>query len=210
MVINKCKALLSFVRYGDAKLLQFVTAVLTAISASGAYSSISAIVAACQRVLDNYSKALEEAEKGSNAQVIKKNAYKKELIGSMKEVVEAVNNVAGNNRTLLGETKLELSKEHSTPVELEPVKKFSITSLNQGGPMLAKIQKGRGTKCALFQYTSDEQVTAETVWVSAGMTTESSFTFTGLPVGKFANFRVGVAGTRKQILFTEPVKKMVA
>ena len=63
MYINQCKALMSFVRYGDAKLLKFVKAALAAISASGSFSSIDVVVAECQAIFDDYAKALEHAEK---------------------------------------------------------------------------------------------------------------------------------------------------
>lgn len=199
---------MNFSRWGNARLIQLARPALTAILATNAYSSIHALVSDCQIVLDNFDEALIASVKGSASQIIAKNDLRKKLITAMKAVVENVNRVSAGNRTLLAASKLELTKEEKTPVKLEPVQKFTVIHGNSGEMALA-IKKGRGTRTAIFQYTLDNTITPQTRWISEVISL-SKFTFTGLPVGKYVSFRVGVTGTRGQVLYTDVVRKMVA
>ena len=127
----------------------------------------------------------------------------------LKSVADYVNFTADGDRVILLTTGFSLSKEVRTPVVLEPVKEFTVSYGENSGTMYLAVKKGNGIAVNFEYAVADVPNETEPVWNTTSCT-ESSCTLSNLPVGKMILIRAGVLGPRRQMVYSETLKKMVA
>jgi hypothetical protein len=211
MRTNPYKALLSFMYYGDAKLAAFASAIIKAMTGNTNFPASADLLAALNTAQAAYTNALAIANDGSRMQVAEKNACKVNLLDALRNLNDMVNYVAQGDRVILLGSGFDVSKETVTPVVLEPAKNVVIKYGENSGQMDVAVKGVKGHKGLVFEYAvADETgVAATSAWVSQPSGT-TSHTITDMPVGQKVLIRVGIAGPRKQLVYTEPVAKLVA
>ena len=123
-----------------------------------------------------------------------------------------VNFVAQGNRVLLLSTGFNISKVTTTPVVIEPAKNVLVNYGVNSGELDVTAKGVAGNKGLVFEYALIAIGNAEIEnvnWISKPSST-SRCTLVNLPVGQTVQIRVGIAGARKQLVYTTPVLKLVA
>ena len=202
-------ALSSFAVYADGKLLEFASAVIAALTGNKNFTNVDALLGEVKAVYGRYAKALDAARHGNSAQVAAKNNEKAALIAALKNLCSAVNFEQKGNREALLTSGFAVSKEAITPVVLAPIKKLKVNYGNNPGELEIVVTKGEGTRSMVYQFTTDAEINAATRWNTLS-STESKCTLSELPVGHYVTIRVVSVGTRKQFIYSAPVKKLVA
>ena len=205
-------ALKSFMSYSEAKVLAFCDAVIAALTNNANFTTAAPLVTKLVDAHNVYAAALSAAKDGNRMQAAEKNAAKETVLLLLRDLCSLVNFVAAGNRVLLLSSGFDISKDISTPVVIEAAKNVTINYGVNSGEMDIAVKGVKGHKGLVFEYavaTDNNEMAADTRWISQPSST-TTCTIVNMPVGERVYIRIGIAGARKQLVYTAPVLKLVA
>lgn len=212
MKIKTDKALLSFMSLSEAKVSTFASAVIAALTGNDNFPQAADELVTMVKAQNAYVIALAASKDGSRVQAAEKNVSKAAVLESLRILCGIVNFVAQGDRVMLLGSGFNISKETVAPVVIEPAKNVIVAYGANSGELDITAKGVAGNKGLVFEYAliAVGNVETENVnWISKP-SSASRCTLVNLPVGQTVQIRVGIAGARKQLVYTTPVLKLVA
>ena len=206
------KALLSFMGFSEARVLAFADAVIKALTGNSNFPNAAPLLATLVTAQDAYAASLAIAKDGNRMQAAEKNVAQLAVFEALRALCNMVNFTADGDRVILLSSGFNVSKDITTPVVIEPAKNVIVNYGANSGEMDVTVKGVKGHKGLVFEYavaTAENKLAADAGWVSLPSST-TQCTLVNMPVGQRVLIRVGIAGARKQLVYTTPVAKLVA
>ena len=212
-MINRTNvALRNFKGFSESKVLAFSDAVIAALTGNADFPTAAPMIAELVTAQATYSAALSAAKEGSRKEAAEKNKAKSAVIAILQQLCSLVNFIADGDRVKLLGSGFDISKDIETPVVIEPAKNVIINYGSNSGEMNVAVKGVKGHKGLVFEYavaTENNEMAEDSMWVSHPSST-TQCTIVNMPVGRRVLIRIGVAGPRKQLVYTIPVVRLVA
>lgn len=212
-MINRTNvALRNFKSFSEFKVLGFADAVIAALTGNADFPTAAPLVAELVTAQATYSAALSASKEGSRKEAAEKNKAKSVVVAILQQLCGLVNFVAEGDRVKLLGSGFDISKDLETPVVIEPAKNVIINYGANSGEMRVAVKGVKGHKGLVFEYavaTENNELAEDSMWVSHPSST-TQCTIANMPVGRRVLIRIGVAGPRKQLVYTIPVVRLVA
>ena len=205
-------ALRNFKSFSEAKVLAFSDAVIAALAGNATFPTAATLLGELESAQKNYSAALSAAKDGGRMQAAEKNVAKDAVTAILQQLCSLVNFVAGGDRVKLLSSGFDISKDMETPVVIEPAKNVIINYGANSGEMNVSVKGIKGHKGLVFEYavaTENNELAEDSNWISRPSST-TQCTIVNMPVGRRVLIRIGVAGPRKQLIYTAPIVRLVA
>ena len=152
-----------------------------------------------------FQSALVAAASRDRQQVILKNRARVDLVANLKALGNYVTFTADGNSAMIGSTAFDTRKLPQPVIVVKPV--VTVQNGVNSGELIANAVRPGKARGFVHQYTKDP-LTETSVWESFP-TTSKKFTFTGLEKTKVYWCRVGIMGAKGQLIFSDPVSKVV-
>jgi hypothetical protein len=198
---------LGFGKYTEANLLVVAQAIHTAMTGNSNFPTPTPTLPAFQTTISEYSDALSAAKEGGKTNVAIKNQKKDDLIFVLVALANYVAFTANSDEVMLTSSGFPLTKQREP---LPPLAKPEIIKLDNGtnaGELNVTIAAIKGAKTYVYQYTKDPLNDANE-WTGQNSTL-TKFNFSELESGKKYWCRVVAYGTNQQIVFSDPVSRIV-
>ena len=153
-----------------------------------------------------YSTSLAKAGTGNRIDVADKNAKRETLVGLLRSLCTYVNLTANGDATMILSSGFSISKDRQ-PVVLTRPENIRVENGVASGSLLVSVKAVKGAYAYFHEYTTDATM-APGSWVSTTGTT-SKIQFSNLQPGTVYYCRVGAVGTNNQLLYSDPVSRMV-
>lgn len=153
-----------------------------------------------------YTAALVKAGTGNRSDVADKNAKRLVLIGLLTSLGSYVTFMANGDAVLLLTSGFDISKDRQ-PVVITKPEIVRIENGQVSGELLLNVKAVKGAQSYLHEYTSDATL-APASWVSTTSTTAKGV-LTNLQPGTVYYCRVAAIGANNQLLYSDPVSRMV-
>jgi hypothetical protein len=202
------RATYSFMRSSDGGLDEEALLVFTAMNGNLHYPGSTALVAALQNAKDTYNQALSVAKNGSKAQKAEKNVAKRALKVAMRELCDYVNFTTPGDFAKLSTTGFRISNTIISPVEMQPLKKFTLTNGVNPGTVIAKTSWGRGTVMVLIEYGVGALIGDVTTWIPCPDASQTCV-ISGLTSGSRVWARATSVGRRGQKIIATAISTIV-
>ena len=205
-------ALRDFKRFSEAKILAFSDAVIAALSKNDNFPTAATLLAELVTAQQVYSTALSSAKDGGRVQAAEKNVAKAAVIAVLDQLCSLVTFVADGNRVKLLSSGFDISKEIAVPVVIEPAKNVIINYGASSGEMHVVVKGAKGHKGLVYEYalaTEKNEIAADSNWISYP-SSSTQCTIVNMPVGRRVLIRIGIAGPRRQLVYTAPIVRLVA
>lgn len=155
--------------------------------------------------IDRFQSALVAAASRDRTQVILKNRARVDLVANLKALGNYVTFTADGNSAMIGSTAFDTRKVPQPVIVTKPTATVA-NGVNSGELITSAMRPGKA-RGFVHQYTKDP-LTETSVWESFPATSKK-FTFTGLEKAKVYWCRVGIMGAKGQLIFSDPVSKVV-
>jgi hypothetical protein len=198
---------LGFGKYTEANLLVTAQAIQAAMTNNNNFPTPTPTLAAVQTAIFDYANALSAAKEGGKTNVAIKNQKKEDLILVLIALANYVAFTANGDEVMLTSSGFPLTKQKEP---LPPLGKPEILKLEDGvnpGDLSITIAGQKGAKTFLYQHTQDP-LTAASVWTGQNSTL-TKFSFSDLESGKKHWCRVVAYGTNQQVVYSDPVARIV-
>lgn len=179
---------------------------LAMVAASGSFPTPTPTLAALQTAISDFSIALSKAKSGSELDRAIKNDKRQELIDLLHSLGNYVLFTANGDRTVAVSSGFNIAKEPAPQPPITKPENLQVTEGINTGDLFIKFQRVIGARSYMVQYAED--TTGTPVWQSL-TTTTSKCTITQLQSGKKYQVRIAVIGTNQQLLYSDPVWKIV-
>ena len=155
--------------------------------------------------IDRFQSALVAAASRDRTQVILKNRARVDLVANLKALGNYVTFTADGNSAMIGSTAFDTRKLPQPVIVVKPT--ATVENGVNSGELITNAKRQGKARGFVHQYTKDP-LTETSVWESFP-TTSKKFTFTGLEKTKVYWCRVGIMGAKGQLIFSDPVSKVV-
>jgi hypothetical protein len=197
-----------FTRLSDENLLGRAGEInLAMVAASGTFPTPTPTLATLQTAISDFSIALAKAKSGSELDKSIKNDRRQELINLLHALGNYVVFTVNGDRTKAVSSGFSIAKE---PAPLPPIGKpenLQVTEGPNAGELNIKFNRVIGARSYMVQY-AEETSSSPLVWQSQTCTT-SKFILKPLQSGKKYQLRVVAVGTNQQLMYSDPVSKLV-
>ena len=200
------KALLSFAALSDGNLLARSQAITTSLTGNPDFPTTVPAIADVADMVSNFAEALAIAASGNRAAIADKNEKKQALIETLRQLAANITSTANGDRTMLLTTGFDISKERE-PVVITKPENLQVTNGMNAGDLVVSVNAVKGAKAYMYEYTTDA-TQQENSWV-ATTSSKSKITFSDLEAGKTYYCRVAAVGAKGQIVYTDPVSRIV-
>ena len=198
---------LGFGKYTEANLLVAAQAVLAAMTGNLNFPTPTPTLAAVQTSISDYSTALSAAKEGGKTNVAVKNQKKEDVISVLVALANYVTFTSNGDEVMLTSSGFPLNKQREP---LPPLGKPEILKLEDGmniGDLTVTIAGMKAARTFLYQCTKDP-LTDDSIWTGQNSTL-TKFGFTNLDSGAKYWCRVVAYGTNQQIVYSDPVARIV-
>lgn len=155
--------------------------------------------------IDRFQSALVAAASRDRTQVILKNRARVDLIANLKALGNYVTFTADGNSAMIGSTAFDTRKLPQPVIVVKPT--VTVATGVNSGELITNVTRPGKARGFVHQYTKDP-LTETSPWESFPATSKK-FTFTGLEKTKVYWCRVGIMGAKGQLIFSDPVSKVV-
>ena len=152
-----------------------------------------------------FQSALVAAASRDRMQVILKNRARVDLVANLKALGNYVTFTADGNSAMIGSTAFDTRKLPQPVIVTKPT--ATVENGVNSGELITNAKRPGKARGFVHQYTKDP-LTETSVWESFP-TTSKKFTFTRLEKAKVYWCRVGIMGAKGQLIFSDPVSKVV-
>ena len=200
------KATTSFASLSDGNLESKTHEIITAMTGNLNFPNPIPALADITAAATAYTTALSKAGTGNRIEVPDKNAKRETLIGQLRILCNHINTVANGDAAMILSSGFNLSKDRQPSVLTRP-ENIRVENGVASGSLLVSVKAVKGAYAYFHEYTTDVTM-APGSWVSTSGTT-SKMQFTNLQPGTTYYCRVGAIGTNNQVLYSDPVSRMV-
>ena len=192
----------------DAKLIETSYFIYGQVSTRTAlFPNPMPTMTAMKTAIDNYKSALNLALTGDRIRASQKNQCRQTVIDMLHQLSHYVLMIANGDRQIAVESGIPLAKE-ATSVILDKPTNVKADYTSQHGELLLSVKKLKGAKAYMYQHSTDPLLKQES-WMITN-STSSKCKITGLTPGTTYFIRVGVVGTKEQVLYSDVISKMAA
>jgi hypothetical protein len=189
----------------DNDLISFAHDVVAKMKSNPVFPEPPAALGNLEKVLPEYQGAITGARGGDEEKRFIRKAFRAEVIALLSELVEYVTLTANGDPAKLVSSGFELNKVRGTKA-LSPIKELKVT-IDRTGEAVTQVKKVAGAKAYIHQYASDP-LTGDNVWINK-VTTNPSYTFTGLKSTEKYWFQVIAIGLNGQETASPPVSRVI-
>jgi len=198
---------LGFGKYTDAQLLVKSQAIHTAMTGNTNFPTPTPTLAAVQTAIDDYATALSAAQEGGKTNVATKNVKKGELIDVLVSLGNYVTFTADGDEVKLVSSGFPVQKQKEPSPPLEKPEIIKVEDGGNSGELLVTISAVKGARTYVYQYTKDPLNDANE-WTGQNSTL-TKFSFNELESGKKYWCRVLAYGINEQVVYSDPVSRIV-
>lgn len=198
---------LGFRKYTEANLLVIAQAILAALTGNAYFPTTTPTLAAFQTIISAYATALSAAKEGGKTNVAIKNQKKEELIAVLIALANYVTFTANGDEVMVISSGFPVTKQREP---MPPLGKPEILKVEDGanpGGLTITIAGMKAAKTFLYQHTQDP-LTDANEWTGQNSTL-TKFSFVDLQSGKKYWTRVAAYGINEQIVYSDPVARIV-
>ena len=200
------KATTSFTSLSDGNLESKTHEIITSMTGNPNFPNPIPALADITAAATAYTTALSKAGTGNRIDVADKNAKRDTLIGQLRILCYSVNTIANGDAAMILSSGFDLSRDPQPAVLTRP-ENLKVENGVASGSLLVSVKAVKGAYAYFHEYTTDATM-APGSWVSTTGTT-SKMQFTNLQPGTIYYCRVGAVGTNNQLLYSDPVSRMV-
>jgi hypothetical protein len=204
--ISMKRSINSFTNLSDGNLESKTHSIIGNMTGNANFPTPTPSLAVVEAAAGNYSSALIKALTGNRADVADKNAKRAELENVLRSLCTYVNLTANGDVTKLLTSGFDISKDRQSIVLTRP-ENLRVENGTASGTLQISVKAVKGAHAYFHEYTTDVTM-APGSWVSTTGTT-SRMQFVNLQPGTVYYCRVGAIGTNNQLLYSDPVSRMV-
>lgn len=196
-----------FNKLSDTSLLGRAGEINIAMNGNANFPTPTPTLVTLQTALTDFEIALAKAKSGSELEKAIKNDKRQDLIDILHALGNYVLFTANGDRTKAVSSAFTIAKQ---PEPLPPLTRPATLQVTEGpnsGELSIKFKRVLGARCYMVQY-AEETTSGTPNWQSQTCTT-SKFTLKQLQSGKKYQLRVAAVGTNEQIMYSDPVWKIV-
>jgi hypothetical protein len=175
-------------------------------SNSSLFPDTDPTMAELKAICDEYQDAIPLAISGGAAQVEQKNLLRETLIDSLHVLGYSVLKASRGKRLIAIESGFTVAKDKGTPVVVTKPESVKASYTNNSDEMLLESKAVKGARSYQHQYTTDAEL-KEASWISMTPCTSRKCLIEALEPGIVYYFRVGVIGTKTQVVYSDVVSK---
>ncbi|MGE5108293.1 MAG: fibronectin type III domain-containing protein [Sphingobacteriales bacterium] len=203
----KSRALINFSKYTDGAFESKVHTILSCMKDNLNFTTPVPDLAAITAAAAAYSAALIKASTGNRENIADKNEKRRVLTNLLRSLCIYVTLTANGDRIVLLSSGFDISKD-AEPMTISKPENLQVINGISSGELLVSVNAVKGAYAYLHEYTIDETL-APGSWVVTP-STSSKITFTNLLSGTKYYCRVGAIGTNGQLLYSDPLARIVA
>lgn len=193
-------------KIADPKLLEQAASIHTKVSTHTAvFPTPTPTMTVLGDAIEAYRLAVSDALQGSRVQAAQKNQARQTVFNLLQQLSHYVLMTANGDRMVALESGFNISKEPVPRVITQP-KNLKAEYTSQSGEMLVSVDRVKGAAAYLHQYSTDPTLKEES-WMTMNCTS-AKCKLQGLTPGTLYFLRVGVVGTKDQILYSVVISKL--
>ena len=201
------KVNLGFGGLADGTLLVKAQSIIAAMTGNAYFPAPVPELTVATTATTNYQAALSAAKSGNRTDIAEKNAKKDDLIQALVHLGNYVMLTAKGDEVILVSSGYALSrvKEPSPPLVKPEI--IKVEDGSNSGELLVMISAVKGARTYVYQYTKDP-LNDGNEWTGQNSTLTKN-SFRDLESGKKYWCRVVAYGVNEQIVFSDPVSRIV-
>lgn len=192
-------------QYRHNDLISFSYGVIGEMKGNAHFTDAPAALAELEKILPEFQEVNYKARGGDKEMRFKRMALRAKTIALLAELGEYTTAKAGGDPVILISSGFELNKAKGTRV-LSTIKDLKVT-IERTGEAVTEVKRVAGAKAYIHQYTTDP-LSSDSVWVNK-VTTDASYTFTGLRSKEKYWFQVIAIGLNDQQTASPPVSRVI-
>ena len=196
----------NFSKLTDDQLEGLSLAVAAAMNGNTNFPEPSPTLADLNNGIQLFSDGLALAKTRHKVSVAVKNKLRTNLELLLKNMANYCSHIARGDRSILASTGFTLNVETSSSRTLGAPENFTVQYGNNSGEVLVYINPVRNASSYMFLYGPSP--ISNNAWCHAS-SSKPYFTITGLTPVTTYSFKIGVTGTKGQVLYTDTITKMV-
>jgi hypothetical protein len=196
-----------FNRMSDDYLLGRADNIHVSMMGNENFTTPTPTMAALATSIGDFRLAVSKAENGSELDVAVKNDKRNELIDLLHSLGNYVLFTVDGDRTKAISSGFRIAKEPSPMPPITKPENLQVAEGINAGELNIKFKRVIGARSYMIQF-AEETTSGAPVWQSQTCTT-SKFTLKQLQSGKKYQVRIAVVGTNEQLLYSDPVWKIV-
>jgi hypothetical protein len=192
-------------QFRDNDLISFSYGVIGKMKGNAGFTDAPEALGELEKILPEYNEVNYKARGGDEEMRFKRKALRAKTLILLAELGEYVTGKAGGDPLILVSSGFELNKARGTK-SISPIKELNV-AIERTGEAVTKVKKVAGAKAYIHQYTTDPLM-GNNVWINK-VTTEASYTFTGLESKEKYWFQVIAVGLNDQQTASPPVSRVI-
>lgn len=200
------KALINFSNLSDGNFLAKAQNIESSMEENPNFPTPSPTVEDLAAATGAYGEAYVAASTGNHADVATKNAMRQALTDLLKSLAANVTSTANGDRSKLLTSGFDVSKEKE-PIVITKPENIQVTNGLNSGDLEVSVTRVKGATSYVHEYADAEAMNANN-W-QAVTTTMSKITYNNLLAGKTYYCRVAAVGSKGQIVYSDPISRMV-
>jgi len=196
----------SFIRFGDDQLEGHALAVAAALNGNTNFTDPIPALADLNNSIKLFSDALALAKTRDKVKIAIKNKLRNDLELMLLKLANYCTHVANGDRAILASSGFPLNAESITSKTLGSPENFTVQVGSNSGEAFVFINPVQHAKSYLFLYGPSP--VANEAWIHA-VNSVPYHTITGLTPGTTYSFKIGAAGSKSQVAYTDIVSKMI-
>lgn len=201
---NRC--LITFSRYTDGNFAAISAAIINCMTDNPDFPNPTPSIVELTTARNNYMVALLASQTGNRSDIADKKAKRQSLTLLLQSLAAYINFTANGDKRKLLTTGFEVSKD-AEPAIISKPENIQVTNGLNSGMLQVSVKAVKGAKAYLHEYATTEAMKADN-W-QALTTTQSWATFNNLEAGKTYYCRVAAIGSKGQLVYSDPVARMV-
>jgi hypothetical protein len=194
-----------FKQFRDYELLGFSFDIKGKMQNNPTFPQPPAALGDLEQTLPVYQEVNRKASGGDEEMRFSKKAVRAKVIALLMELVDYVTITCNGDPAKLVSSGFELAKARGTKV-MAAIKELNITA-DRSGEAITRVKRVAGAKAYIHQYTTDPLM-GDNVWVNK-VTTDPSYTFTGLKSKEKYWFQVIAVGLNGQETASPPASRVI-
>jgi len=200
------KVLLNFSKYTDGGFESKAGTILASMTDNDFFPTPVPALTVLADALEGYSQWLADADSGNRSDIAIKNTRRLALEAVLRQLANYINYTAAGDRSKLLTTGFDVSKERE-PITITKPENMRVVNGKNSGELIASVKRVKGAVSYMHEYILEEAL--ETGNWTAFTSSSAKFTFTNLQPGKNYICRIAAIGAKGQIVYSDPVGRIV-
>ncbi len=200
------KVLINFVRFNDASFEAKGHNIVEHMDGNANFPTPVPAITVVADSSDAYTSALIAASTGNRADIAVKNQARQDLEELLRLLASYINFTAAGDRSKLLTTGYDVSKEKA-PVIITKPENITVTNGMNAGDLVVSVNAVKGAKSYVHEYANETDFAAGN-WQSV-TASQRKYVFSELEPGKKYYCRVAAVGARDQVVYSDPMARIV-